>query len=218
MLCSSRSTNNVSNLYSNIHLTWLLSHYLDSLLISRSTWLEVQALWQNPLPSSRFTCTLSCDRCSFTNFEVTLTQREGNYRSSTLRIVELDTLSRLLLHILHYRNYFHLEEIIYAITNECRNIESLATSLTYQSALAIFILLIDIEVIEVVVIGIIPCQTNITLFCTESSCRCKVLNGNACRSISCWQHSEFTEFQLIVRNLSLTLHVEGNHIDGLAIE
>ncbi len=218
MLSGFRCTNNVSNLYSNFHLTWLLSHYVDCLLISSSTWLELQALWQNPLPSCRSTCTLSCDMCRFTYFEVALTQREGNYRSCTLRIVELDALSRLLLHILHDRNYFHLEEIIYAITNECRNIESLATSLTYQSALAIFMLLIDIEVIEVVVIGIIPSQTNIILFCTESSCRCKVLNVNACRSITCWQHCELTEFQLIVRNLCLTLHVEGNHIDGLAIE
>ena len=218
LLSGFRCTNNVSNLYSNFHLTRLLSYYEDSLLISSSTRLELQALWQDPLPSSRLTCTLSCDRCIFTYFEVALTQREGNYRSCTLRIVELDALSRLLLHILHDRNYFHLEEIIYAITNECRNIESLATSLTYQDALAIFMLLIDIEVIEVVVIGIIPSQTNIILFCTESSCRCKVLNVNAFRSITCWQHCELTEFQLIVRNLCLTLHVEGNHIDGLAIE
>ena len=33
------------------------------------------------------------------------------------------------------------------------HLESLATSLTYQSALAIFILLIDIEVIEVVAVS-----------------------------------------------------------------
>ena len=72
--------------------------------------------------------------------------------------------------------------------------------------------------VEVVVVGVVPCETQVALALTEHTFRSQVAHLQGCGGIVCGKHGHLTQVHGEVAYLGTSLQVERNHVDGLAVE
>ena len=188
-------------------------------LVGQSARCKLNAFGESPFIAGGVTGALSRHRHLFARQDIALGGDGIRYPwSRRSGIADLQFAGRLLGAVLHDGHDEHRDGCVRAVAFEARDVEALVAGLSDECLRPVHRLRIDVEVVEVLVPVVFPSDADVAAFLAEDACRAEFANLDSRRCVIDGQHSHLADVHPEVCRCGSRLHVECQHVDGLAVE